>query len=76
MAENKMAEVAALFGKQLGEEFKLEVVKDNKFLPKRKIFTAKFTKVGLERLTKYNAWEQINCFIPSLLTGELEIMEG
>jgi hypothetical protein len=51
MAKNKMGQVAAMFGKQLG-------------------------KVGLERLTKYNAWEQINCFIPSLLTGELEIMEG
>ena len=72
MAENKMAQVAQLFGKKLDEEFKVEITS---FFSWRKIFTVKFTRAGLERITKYNEWEQINCFIPYLLTGKATIAD-
>ena len=74
MAENKMEQVAKLFGKKLEEEFKLDIEKENRFLSKIEIFTVKFTKAGLERLTKYNEWEQINCYIPYLLTGKAVVV--
>lgn len=68
--KNKMEQVAQLFGKKLDEEFKLEIT----FFSMRKIFTVKFTKNGLEYLTKYNAWEQRNCYIPYLLTGKAVVV--
>ena len=69
---NHMEEVAALFGKKLEEEFKLKPT----FLPwnRNRIHTVKFTKNGLEYLTKYNEWEPINYYIPSLLTGKAVIV--
>lgn len=68
--QNKMERIAKMFGKKLDEEFKLEIT----FFYMRKIFTVKFTKNGLECLTKYNAWEQRNCYIPSLLTGKAVVV--
>lgn len=69
---NRMEEVASMFGKKLGEEFKLEIT----FFSTRKIFTVKFTRVGLKYLTKYNAWEERNCYIPYLLTGKATIVKN
>ena len=67
-----MAQVAALFGKKLGEEFKLEITS---FFSWRKVFSVRFTKAGLEYLTKHNTWEQINWYIPYLLTSKAVIVD-
>ena len=72
MAENKMAQVAELFGMKLGEEFKVKFT--SFFWEELHTVTVRFTRDGLEYLTKYNAWEQINCFIPSLLTGRTVVV--
>lgn len=64
MAENKnrMAEVAALFGKQLGEEFR---IRDSNLV-------YAFDDIGLaEYGVVYN-----NEMLRKLLTGEAEIAEG
>ena len=71
MAENKMEQVAAMFGKKIGEEFKIKFVS----LPWNRIHTVKFTRAGLECLNTYNEWEPVSCCIPSLLIGTAEIVE-
>lgn len=71
MAENKMEQVAALFGKKLDEEFKLKFT----FLPWNRIHTVKFTMRGLECLNTGDEWEPVSCVIPSLLIGTAEIVE-
>ena len=68
---NHMEEVAKMFGKKLGEEFKLKFM----FPPGNRIHTVKFTRVGLECLNTYNEWEPVSCYIPSLLIGTAEIVE-
>jgi len=67
MAENKMEQVAALFGKKLGEQFYMKI--------NRNIYTVKLTRQGLKALTNYNAWESINLHLSKLLTGEAVIVD-
>lgn len=66
MNDNKMAEVAALFGKKLGEQFHIKI--------NRNIYTVKLTRQGLKALTNYNAWESINLHMSKLLTGTAVIV--
>lgn len=65
MAENKMAEVAQLFGKKLGEEFHFKVGKT--------VMKAKWTKRGL--MTTDSAGRWLPCgYTPALLTGQAVII--
>jgi hypothetical protein len=52
MAENRMAEVAALFGKKLGEEFYIVLAGDT---PKQKQL-CKFSNDGLRVWNDINGW--------------------
>ena len=65
MAENKMEQVAALFGKKLGEEFKLRY--------KGKIYRAYFHKSGLRVRALYHAFH--DSVLIELLTGEAVIVD-
>jgi hypothetical protein len=68
MAENKMAEVAKMFGKKLGEEFGI----------KREIVTnkARFTKDGLEFYDFLSdQWIGFNKPLQELLTGTAVIVD-
>lgn len=69
MAENKMAQVAALFGKKLGERF--TIIKGNKKLD------ARFMRYGFDLMGEYeNPYMDLDFFVlADLLTGEAEILE-
>ena len=68
MAENKMEEVAKLFGKQLGEEF---IVNDEY----RKKMICKITERGLFFYHgSYEAWWQDSGLLSELITGEAVIV--
>lgn len=69
MAENKMEQVAALFGKKLGEEFKLL----SKYKDK---VDCKFTKRGLMYLDKnFFDWQVSgDILLTDLLTGKAVII--
>jgi len=70
MAENKMAEVAKLFGKKLGEEFTLM----SKYKDK---IDCKFTKRGLMYLDKnFFDWQVSgDILLTDLLTGKAVIVD-
>ena len=66
MAENKMAEVAALFGKKLGKEFKIIHMSVTN--------TVKFTAYGLEIYDGLlKKWIISSGLLEALLTGEAVI---
>lgn len=69
MTNNRMAEVAAMFGKKLGEEFmaKLKVGFE---------INCKFTNEGLKQEIVDGDWYDNDTFLRRLLTGEAEIVEG
>ena len=70
MAENKMAEVAKLFGKKLDEEFKVKI------LQKREEYWCRFAYAGLEVAgwdkvyTKNDVW-----LLHELITGTAVIVD-
>jgi hypothetical protein len=70
MAENKMEQVAALFGKKLGERFTIERDYDR--------FDCRFMKHGLETFGFYeNPYMDFDCFIfMELLTGRAVIVDA
>jgi hypothetical protein len=69
MAENKMAQVAAMFGKKLGEEFtaRLKVGFE---------INCKFTNEGLKQEIVDGDWYDNDNFLRRLLTGQAEIVDG
>lgn len=69
MDENKMEQVAALFGKKLGERFTVERDHD--------IFDCRFMKSGFETFCAYeNPYMDFDCFIlEELLTGKAVIVD-
>lgn len=64
MAENKMAEVAKMFGKKLGEEFDIKWGECE--------YTIRFTKDGMEVTDDYGEWYEAQLY-RVLLTGEAVI---
>jgi hypothetical protein len=68
MAENKMAEVAKMFGKELGEEFKIQSFTG-------RVWIAKFTLNGLKHCHNASEWLRGSDYLKDLLTGEAEIVE-
>lgn len=69
MAENKMEQVAALFGRKLGEEFKMKVFTG-------RVWIAKFTSKGLKHCHNDSEWLRANDYLNDLLTGEAEIVDA
>lgn len=67
MAENKMKQVAELFGKELDEEFKA-VIWDS-------IMECRFTNGGLEIKLDNGLYRNNGNWLLCLLTGEAEIVE-
>jgi hypothetical protein len=69
MAENKMQQVAALFGKKLGERFQIIRYGDR--------YDARFLERGFEVYGLENPYVDMDSFVlMDLLTGRAEIMEG
>jgi hypothetical protein len=73
MAENKMAEVAKLFGKKLGEEFKIKYGDGLAFEA-----AVKFTKNNfrVKHFPLQNYWSWDNELLADLLTGQVVIIDG
>ena len=71
MAENKMEAVAKLFGKKLGERFKIKYGDINKTFTDEYVFTPN----GLRFRRGKNLIFPHNCILEDLLTGEAEIVE-
>ena len=70
MAENKMEIIAALFGKKLGEEFKVDEEEC------RKNLICKITERGLFFYhDSYEAWWQDSGLLSELITGEAVIID-
>lgn len=67
---NKMEQVAALFGKKLGEEFWARIV-GNKFEIK-----CKFTANGFKQTVVDGVWHDNDAFFSLLLIGKAEIVEN
>jgi len=63
---NKMADVAHLFGKELGEEFHFQVGKT--------VMKAKLTKRGLMTTDSVGRWCPCG-YMPALLTGRAVIVD-
>lgn len=73
MAENKMEQVAAMFGKQLGEEFKVKVD-----CTIEKIILCRFSKKGLcyQEDEKWNyEWFITDMVMAQLICGEAVIVD-
>lgn len=68
MAESKMSEVAKLFGKKLGERFKVK--RDNE------VFDCAITRYGIYCFSVYeNPYIDLNAFVLcDLLTGEAVVI--
>lgn len=65
MAENKMAEVAALFGKKLGEKFKVDT--------RQGVYNAYFSENGFIVISiSASYWDYV---LADLLTGEAVIID-
>lgn len=66
--ENKMEQVAQMFGKKLGEEFmvRLKVVFE---------INCKFTNEGLKQEIFVGGWYDSDNLLRRLLTGEAEIVD-
>ena len=69
MVENKMEQVVALFGKELGEKFRLEVKTE---FPSN--YVVRFTKDGIEAISIWGDWRKRNSLLVDLLTGKAEIV--
>lgn len=69
MAENKMKQVAAMFGKKLGEKFRLEAKTE---CPSN--YVVRFTKDGIEAISIWGDWRKSNSLLVFLLTGKAEII--
>ena len=69
MAENKMMKVATEFGKELDEEFRIEVKAE---FPSS--YVARFTKDGVEVISIWGDWRKRNSLLVDLLTGKAEII--
>lgn len=69
MADNKMEQVAQMFGKKLDEEFWARIVR-NKFEIK-----CRFTESGFQQTVVDGLWHDNNAFLSLLLTGLAEIVE-
>jgi len=67
MAENKMEQVAQMFGKKLNEDFKA-VIWDS-------VMECRFTKGGLEIKQDNGLYRNNGNWLSCLLTGEAEIVE-
>lgn len=68
MAENKMAEVATMFGKELGEEFYIRNENDK--------FIAKFTELNFRiKYCEADHWRWDNDLLADLLTGRAVIVD-
>ena len=68
MAENKMAQVAALFGKKLGERFGI--------IRYGKRYDARFLERGFEVYGLENPYVDMDAFVlDDLLTGRAEVAE-
>jgi hypothetical protein len=67
MAENKMAQVAAMFGKKLGEKF-TAVIWDE-------MQKCKFTYEGLKVKALDGDWHKSDNWLRCLLIGEAKIVE-
>lgn len=65
---NKMQQVAAMFGKQLGEEFKMKSSTG-------RVWIVKFTSNGLRHCHNDRKWLSANDYLNDLLTGVAEIVE-
>jgi hypothetical protein len=63
-----MEQVAAMFGKKLGEEFKIKVFTG-------RVWIAMFTSKGLKHCHNDNAWLMANDYLNDLLTGEAVIVD-
>lgn len=73
MAENKMAKVAALFGKKLGEHFP---VNTGRYPYREPVVTARFTKRGVEfYYTDKDCWLGSIDILLGLLEGDMEVAE-
>ena len=68
MAENKMEQVAAMFGKKLDEEFMARLKADFEI-------NSKFTKEGLKQEIVDGDWYDNDNFLRRLLTGEAVIVD-
>jgi hypothetical protein len=67
MAENKMEQVAAMFGKKLGERFTIAI--------RGARYGAIFTQAGLDLAGAENPFLDLDVyFLEALLTGEAEIV--
>lgn len=71
MAENKMAEVAQLFGKKLGEEFVAEYIGRKDIID-----TARFTVDGFETKNAFGNWVEDLGMLMWLLKGEAVIVNA
>ena len=68
MAENKMEQVAALFGKKLGEEFEIKNEEDK--------FIVKFTEINFRvKYCEADCWRWDNDLLADLLTGKAVIVD-
>lgn len=78
MAENKMEQVAKLFGKELGEEFKIKRFRYSSD-GNRLTFVndARFSENGLEIYdTRFEQWRVFSEEIREILTGQAVIIYG
>jgi endo-1,4-beta-D-glucanase Y len=66
--KNKMEQIAKMFGKELGEEFKIKVFTD-------RVWIAKFTSEGLKNCHKNSEWLMASDYLNDLLTGEAVIID-
>jgi len=70
MAENKMAEVAMLFGKKLGEEFVTEYIGRKDIID-----TARLTVDGFETKNAFGNWVEDPVMLMWLLKGKAVIVD-
>lgn len=68
MNDNKMETVAKLFGKKLGEEFKIKLFTG-------RVWIAKFTSNGLKHCHNDSEWLRANDYLNDLLTGRAVIVD-
>ena len=69
MNDNKMPQVAALFGKKLGEEFFARIV-GNKFEIK-----CRFVASGFQQTVIDGLWHDNDAFLSLFLTGDAKIVD-
>jgi hypothetical protein len=76
MAENKMEQVAAMFGKKLGEEFLVELTDDYSAKCYRgRIWRVKLTAAGLKYFAQNEGWFINRAILSDLLTAGAVIVD-